>query len=396
MWLTFLAVLIASTPAVAQDLTNECPDPTVYKKPRLVGKISPQVSVDMEVNLCSVVGNREDENGCATHHVWVPPEGQPTHQDQLVVFLPGVLQRPSQFLMVQSAAAFSGYKTIGLSYRHRIHASDFCPPTGPTVDQCYLDARDEIIYGAAPGLTVFSPNERVALEDSLTARLVSVLEELYWADVDADGIDQHNWDAYLTVPIVDKLVPVPREKTSVHWDKVIISSFSVGTSDVNFLALNHTLDGVLYIDGPVAGTPDLTVFDWDYVTPTCVQTGLYHAGRGADTLEITDLWDRLGLDAALHDADLPWTGTWPASQMRVFSNQEAAPGGCLEPKHGSMARDGCMPTSPTNRLPAGAQYGRPSLFPSLVYLYCQVGAINPYTCVPYQDEVLRDTGGPRL
>ena len=209
-------------------------------------------------------------------------------------------------------------------------------------------------------------------------------------------MNHQGWDQYLTVPLLDENTPTPLDASSIQWDRLIVVSFSAGTTDVAYLARQQMLDGAVYLDGPVEGSPDLNVWDLPMATPDCVQAGAYHADRGVETLQIQDVWTRMGVGTVELDADLGWSGSWPAGEMRFFSNQVPAPGGCIDPKHGSMARDGCIPSDPWNGLPAGRVYGTPSLFPTYVYLFCQVGAIEPVTCMPYQDLQPRDSDGPRL
>jgi len=396
MLLTGLSMWMLTGPAEALDLTGLCPDPSSLRRPFMMGPIAPEMSAELDTNKCSIAVDPEEENGCSSHYAWIPPEGTPSHQDQLMVMLPGMKQRPNQFFMLQSNAAFAGYRTVGLSFHHSISVVNWCPLVGPDVTQCWLDAEREIIFGDEDGVTMFGAVERVDPVDSLSGRLVSLLETLYWMDVDADGTDNQDWDRYLTVPIVDRNTPIPRSETSLKWDEIIVVGFSISAMDVAVLTHDRLLNGAIYIDGPQDDLPDMHIFDDVYATPACVQQGAFHGGRGQPTIDINAIWDQIGIDTSVYGVDLnPWSGTWP-TEGRIETNQLPAPGGCIDPLHGSMARDGCMPTDPWNAIPAGRGFGPPNLFAGYTYLFCAVGEIDPYTCQPYQDLAPRDPVGPRL
>ena len=80
--------------------------------------------------------------------------------------------------------------------------------------------------------------------------------------------------------------------------------------------------------------------------------------------------------------------------ITMLYTYQAASGSCVSPPHGSMARDGCMPSDTTSGLPAGLGYGRPHLFEPYVYLFCAAGTFDPNTCTAYSDQ--SRTLGPRL
>ena len=385
MWI----LLAALTPsALAVDFSLECPNPTTYARPDVVKRWDPTKSADFQAN-CDLVPVPEDQNGCARHIAWVPPETAPRHQDQLMLMLPGELQKPYQFEIIQGTAAYTGYRVLGLSHAQRIHVTDFCAATGPDVDTCFRGVRDEILYGNDAANTVLGV-DRVDPIDSLVGRTVSALEELYWDDLDADGVNDWQWDRYLVNP-PDRLVPAPPTPDQLHWDRIIVVGFSISTVDAMLLAQYHSLAGVVYLDGPEDDSPDLHVFEQPYATPACVHFGSYHVGRNEAPI-INATWDHTGMGLVEYDADQPWVD-WPVGASRVYTYQ-AASGSCVSPPHGSMARDGCMPSDATSGLPAGLGYGRPHLFEPYVYLFCAAGTFDPNTCTAYSDQ--SRAPGPRL
>ena len=77
-------------------------------------------------DFCQVTFAEPELNGgCSSHYAWVPVEGSPRHQDQLMLMLPGHMQRPHQFKITQRIAGYAGYRVLGLDYKNRIGSGDF-------------------------------------------------------------------------------------------------------------------------------------------------------------------------------------------------------------------------------------------------------------------------------
>ncbi len=150
---------------------------------------------------------------------------------ELWVHLPGTGGKPTNAKNILRAAAFAGYRALGLAYLNEVTVSDRCtdPATGADYDEaCPEETRLEIIYGADT-----SPRIAVGRHDGLVSRLEHALA---WMDAQEPT---RGWDAYLDAD------GHPR------WDRIGLSGFSQGGGHVGLIARDKRLARAVFLS--VAG-----------------------------------------------------------------------------------------------------------------------------------------------
>jgi hypothetical protein len=289
---------------------------------------------------------------CGGHQIYVPaannPESTGRRRNQLFLFLPGSSSLPDQYDGLLSMAAYTGYKTIGLSYDNTNRMETVC---GNTCG-CYGPARREVILGGA-----LSPNVSIQTGDTIVNRLYVLLVYLR-ANFPAEG-----WGVFLSRDDNDG---VP-EFTDIDWDSIVISGHSQGAGHAMMMTKMDNMDGILLFDG---GNDDCTsggrtYAQWHDLPNFAAPRRSFNHDRGG-TFVVPPSF--LAMDfgtVAPHFTNLDTT--WPIPHLVATTNQTPV-AGCAE--HGSMAYDGCMPDAAGN---VPATPGDAYLFPYYVEWMCTVG-----------------------
>ena len=138
------------------------------------------------------------------HLVYIP-QHLTNLKDELFVFLPGTGASPSSYENIMHAAAFAGYKTIGLSYHNNVTIFSRCSSV-PDDPDCSLLARQE----NQQGIDV-SDQIEVGPADCINNRLLKLLQWL-----NASRPDE-GWDAYY-------------KDNEPVWAKIIFAGHSQGAA----------------------------------------------------------------------------------------------------------------------------------------------------------------------
>jgi len=293
------------------------------------------------------------ESPCGAHHVYVPAPNNPelqARQNQLYLFLPGTHSEPDKYKYILSMAAYTGYKTIGLSYDNTTRLETACANNCG----CYGPARREIILGGN-----LSPAIKVKKGDTITYRLYTLLKHL------ASTYPAEGWGAFLNR---DNNNGIP-EFTDIDWDSIVISGHSQGAGHAMVIAKKDALDGILLFDG---GNDDCTsggrmYAQWhDLPNIPAKRRAFFHNRGGNFALPPSFVAMDFGANFDVLDA------VWPTA-FTVATTDQTPPQtskGCTA--HGSMAYDRCMPDA----LVAGGVASTPDhtyLFPFYVAWMCEVG-----------------------
>lgn len=289
--------------------------------------------------------------------------GGPVH-DELVVFLHGSGQAPSNHTNILRTAAFAGYRVVGIKY-----------PTQPGIDECRADYPDDLswcveelhrakIYGEEhPGY--------IQIEDdrSIVGRLWATLRDAHALDPSA------GWDAYF---VDGDPATLTQHENNLNWDRMILGGFSQGTEHATMLSKDFQLDGLVLMSGPVD-----TYVEWierPGQTPGCAVFAFRHDNETLAHM-MDDNYDLLSFPGPLTDVEPLKAGTcdeldWPlygATQTFASNLRPSDDPGCSnpDPSHGSMANDVCMNV-------ADAVDGDPyALFRVYLSAFCRVGHIDP-------------------
>ena len=275
----------------------------------------------------------------AWHYAWVDPssKGNP----KLLVFLPGTMNRPTDYQLVSQEAARLGYHVIGLMYQNNVGVDAVCKatrvPTPPP--ECSGDTRLEIIDGVARPFS----QVRVTVANSIDNRLTKLLEHL------AAQYPDEGWSRFL-------------DGDGPKWSQIAVSGQSQGAGQAAMIGKLRHVDRVVMLSGP----PDARVADevdaWVSIgrTPASKHYALFHT---------RDLLVR-GIRANLGALDMYRFG----DPVRVTGAEGESFGGThvlmtdLEPRggytnpnpHRSTARDAFTP------LPAGCTQVGPGCAPLLI------------------------------
>jgi hypothetical protein len=291
-----------------------------------------------------------NESPCGAHLVYVPAPNNPeqqARQSQLYLFLPGTRSEPDKYTHLLSMAAYTGYKTIGLSYDNTTRLETACANSCG----CYGPARREVVLGGK-----LSPVVTVRKGDTITYRLYRLLKHLE-ATYPAEG-----WGAFLGR---DNQNGTP-EFEDFDWDAIVISGHSQGAGHTMVITKKDAVDGILLVDG---GNDDCTSGGRDYAQWHDVpnipapRRAFFHDRGTSFKLPPSFTAMDFGTTSELLDT------VWPMGS-KVATTDQTPPQGCTE--HGSMAYDRCMPDA----VAAGAVAASAAdayLFPFYVAWMCEVG-----------------------
>ena len=289
---------------------------------------------DLMVDATNCDGTRPHESPCGAHLVYRPamdnPERQ-NRQNQLFLFLPGLQSEPEKYTLVLSMAAYTGYRTIGLSYDNTRGVEDECEGNCG----CYGPARREVILGDD-----LSSNVEVKSGDAIVNRLYRLL-----VDLDTNYPDE-GWRLFLDGDDLDGI-----QYTDINWDAIVISGHSQGGTNAMMISKMAALDGILALSGGndqctsggrtyaqwhdfpnLAGERRSFNYNQVHNTSFSVPASLLAMGFGSIPADFSVL-------------DLVWP-----TVFKVATTDQVPPRGCSE--HGSMAKDDCMPTTLHGGVPA--------------------------------------------
>jgi hypothetical protein len=265
-------------------------------------------------------------------------------REPLLVFLPGTGMVPDKLDLVLSMGAYAGYRTIGLSYDNRISV-DSCD-TSACGDDCHGEMREEAIVGNDTSNLL-----EVQKADSILERLYTVLVGLHEEDI-SDGTNDFGWDEYY-VPLggASELA-----FNNIIWRNIVVSGFSQGAGHAARIAKETVVEGLVVLDGAndtcINNANEAQPADWvlnlSDASANRPRFGVRHAHGELPPYVASDTWLALGLGiSGMDDLDdgvmnLPPVNAAATAQLAVSSDQDCG-------QHKSMARDGCMPTSPVSR-----------------------------------------------
>lgn len=288
---------------------------------------------------------------CGAHRVYVPAPASPwLRSSKFFLFLGGTASEPDKYDGLLAMAAYAGYRTIGLSYDNSTMLETAC---GNTCG-CYGPARREVVLGGN-----LSPVVTIQDGDTIVHRLYRLIQHLD-STYPAEG-----WSQVLSRDDGDG---VP-EITDIDWDSIVISGHSQGAGHAMMISKQDALDGIVIFDGgnDTCTSGGRTYAQWhdlpDFAVP---RRSFNHDRGGAFSVPASFLAMEFGLfstDFAVLDV------VWPTA-FRVATTNQTPPVTCTE--HGSMAYDGCLPTT----LAGGVAAGVPSsayLFPYYVQWMCEAG-----------------------
>lgn len=162
------------------------------------------------------------------HIVLVPGHREP--QTSLFVWLPGTGGQPSGYESVLTAAAFAGYRTIGLSYSNDTEVTTLCKAVDDL--DCSFDVRLENQTGE-------DVSDLIDIDetDSINARLTALLT-LIAAERPGDG-----WDAFLSGGEPD-------------WSQIVVAGHSQGGGQAAFISHQHAVARAVHFSNPGDGAYD--------------------------------------------------------------------------------------------------------------------------------------------
>jgi hypothetical protein len=297
-------------------------------------------------------------------------------EDELVVVLPGGGQDPENLEWVARAAAYAGYRTIGLTYEGD-SLDDACGSlAGPDHSECVRLFRRDVLLGDRtpfPGVTDVHP------ANAVQQRLVDLVGHL---DTTFPG---DGWGAFLN-------------GDTVEAGNIIIAGYSLGSGHAAFWARIRNFAGVVTLSGPTDSScsefphdrtlhPGLffplgcttTLAGWirdeTHETPGDVRYAAFHAEealyRKLDAL--IRVWDQFGIPRlpgpqltldVTDGYDFASQTPWPlAAGEHRFSFNTPVPGTCSG--HQAAAADGCLELDPGSNLPM--------VFPTYMQLFCAAG-----------------------
>ncbi|MCX7035797.1 MAG: hypothetical protein NT064_04330 [Proteobacteria bacterium] len=211
-------------------------------------------------------------------HVSINPAPGVSPRGKLLVFLPGTLGRPSQYVYILRAGATRGFHSIGLNYQNQTAMGALCQTS---VDPaCYWQARNQVVFGS--GLPV-SGQTAVSTADSIVNRLNKLL---VWLNTNQPG---ENWGQFL--------LPA----NTVDWSKVVLAGHSQGGGHVAVLVKSVALSRAVYFSSPedwneLTDQPAPWIAVRPNITPSSQQFGF---GSDDDTLvpnaHAFTHWTSLGL-----------------------------------------------------------------------------------------------------
>ncbi len=346
-----LAIVVFATLAPAAE-AQVCPAATPVDFaafPSTLRTIQPETLFPM--GLPTACPGNTNSSPCGGHRVYVPDPANPYRRnDQIYLFLPGTQSEPNKYDELLAMAAYTGYRTIGLSYDNTTMLETACG----NACGCYGAARREVVTGAA-----VSPAVSVALGDSVVDRLYRLAAHLD-ATYPTEG-----WDQILSRDDNDG---VP-ESTDIDWDGIVISGHSQGAGHAMFVSKLDALDGIVIFDGANddCTTGGRTYAQWHDQPDFAVPRRSFNHDRGG-LWALPDSFIAMDFGAASTDFDL-LDLVWPTAFV-VATTDQVPPATCTE--HGSMAYDGCLPADLTSgtvpATPADAY-----LFPFYVQWMCEAG-----------------------
>lgn len=300
--------------------------------------------------------------------------------DELVVFLPGGGQNPANLGWFGQAAAFAGYRTIGLAYEGDSLENACGSLSGDAHSECVRLFRRDVILGtpsAPAGVT------DVHRANSAEQRLLDALAHLD-TTYPNDGWDQYSNGA------------------TPEYDKIIIAGYSLGSGHAAFWARIEAFAGAVTLSGPTDSSCVPFSFDRNLhpglfyplgctvamarwirdeapATPGTRRYGAFHAAEATfGKLDaIIRAWDNFGLPRPPGEhLTLDVTGgydfasrtPWPlAGDEHRFSFNTEVPQNCSG--HQAAAADSCL------EIDAGS--GLPQVFPLYMQMFCGAGRDLP-------------------
>lgn len=275
---------------------------------------------------------------CTPHHVLIPAS---TAKSPLVVFMPGSRMEPDKHQIVLEAAAYAGFRTIGLSYDNTRKTSEACDGStddcdGDCNNNCHENVRREVLLG-----NTTTTCRDVHREDSVLVRLYRLLDALHTM------YPMAGWDAYFTHTEEEI------EFDDITWSNIIVAGFSQGAGEAALISMDTLVEGVVMIEGPGDTCDADQAATWLSGPDASIDRprfGVYHARNGRDAT-LHEAWANLGMGSYDHDLDHPTfdvIDTHPPVP-RSSTNQGVHPG-CGA--HATPARIGCMTTDLSGQTPA--------------------------------------------
>jgi predicted esterase len=173
---------------------------------------------------------------------------------QLLVFLPGTGEKPSDENVMLTAAAGQGYRVVGLEYDNTPAIAEVCP-NNPS-PQCSELVRVTRIFGEASGSPVTNtPAETI---ENRLLKLLTYLDEQH---------PNESWNYYLA-------------SDGPNWSHIVISGFSQGAGMAAYIAKKKSVARVVLFSSPFDSIgPSKALAPWisgPSATPADRWFGEYH------------------------------------------------------------------------------------------------------------------------
>lgn len=276
----------------------------------------------------------------AYHYAWVDPANN--KNPKLLVFLPGTLNRPMDYQLIEQEAARLGYHVIALMYQNNVGVDAVCRGTRipQPPPECSGDTRLEILDGIdrpASQVTVTPAN-------SIDNRLTKALEYL------AAHYPEEGWSRFL-------------DSEGPKWSQIAVSGQSQGAGQAALIGQLRHVDRVVMFSGPPDARLPNEVDAWVSIgkTPASKHYALFHmrdllvAGIRANLMAL-DMY-RFGdpVQVTGYETEFDYSGA------HVLMTDLQPRGGYANPNpHRSTARDAFTP------LPAGCTQIGPNCTPLLI------------------------------
>lgn len=316
-------------PRAARSAAEDAPLVLHIVRPRDTGPSSGEGVIDWEPAINPAL---------AYHYAWVDPSS--TGNPKLLVFMPGVSNRPRDYQLVSREAARLGYHVIGLMYQNSVGVDAVCKgtlvPTPPP--ECSGDTRLEILDGVDREFS----QVRVSVANSIDNRLTKLLEHL------AAQYPDEGWSRFL-------------DGDGPKWSQIAVAGQSQGAGQAAMIGKLRHVDRVVMLSGP----PDARVPDevdaWVAIgqTPASKYYALFH---NRDHLVAGIRANIAALDMYRFGDPVPVTGAEGESfgGTHVLMTDLEPLGGYTTPNpHRSTARDAFTP------LPTGCTQVGPGCAPLL-------------------------------
>ena len=342
-----------------------CPAPQDYDDNELevhsfrpTKEIQPQPALGAGAGTCQSTGFAL-KSWCADNLAMWPSTGLDL-DGPMVLWLPGQGSAPADHEVMLKAAAFAGFRTLGLAFDNYLFTRREWCDDGPGLYGGSCDSADGCLFPTGFAMVDGTPNPGFAYEPgrlrSIKGRLSLALHDLYLHDL-LDGSNDEQWDDFCSYS--------PQDGTQLHYDDMIVSGFSSGGQTATFISYTREVAGLFTVEAgadfceadawPIptdVGYPE--EYDQHVAHPPCADpvghcdpderlVALHEGGQIFPMLPLLeDNLVQVGIDLVEYNVDSELDqGMMPAFASNLWTTSEyAAKAGCNQ--HKSMAIDTCL------------------------------------------------------